>query len=72
MGVANGNSFVGINRRELTEENKIKLGQNPWGCFNPKMTVISFADEHGTAVANMIHYGAHGTAAGKNQEITRD
>ena len=72
MGVASGNSFVGINRRELTEENKIKLGQNPWGCFNPKMTVISFTDKHGKTVANMIHYGAHGTAAGKNQEITRD
>ncbi len=72
MGIASGNSLVGINRREINEENKIKFGQNPWGCFNPKMTVISFADEQGCAVANMIHYGAHGTAAGKNCEISRD
>ena len=36
------------------------------------MTVISFADESGKPVANLIHYGAHGTAAGLNHEITRD
>ena len=72
MGIAHGISHVGINRRELNENNNIILGQNPWGPYNPEMTVISFTDEHGKAVANMIHYGAHGTAAGKNQEITRD
>ena len=72
MGIACGNSFVGINRRELTLENKTKLGQNPWGPFNPRMTVISFRDEAGNAVANMIHYGAHCTAAGHNHEVSRD
>ena len=53
-------------------ENKIKLGQNPWGPFNPKMTVLSFKNESGEILANIIHYGCHGTAAGKNHEITRD
>ncbi len=72
MGVASGNSLVGINRRELNLHNDIVLGQNPWACFNPEMTVISFADESGKCVANLIHYGAHGTAAGLNHEITRD
>ena len=72
MGVAHGTSLVGINRRELNERNEVILGQNPWGCFNPEMTVISFADEGGKPVANLIHYGAHGTAAGLNHEITRD
>jgi len=72
MGVAHGTSLVGINRRELNERNEVILGQNPWGCFNPEMTVISFADESGKPVANLIHYGAHGTAAGLNHEITRD
>lgn len=72
MGFAQGDSLVGINRREITENNTIKLGQNPWGCFNPKMTVISFADAEGRNIANMIHYGAHGTAAGTNHEISRD
>ena len=72
MGTANGVSLAGINRRELNCDNKVILGQNPWGCFNPKMTVISFINLRGEPVANMIHYGAHGTAAGTNHEISRD
>lgn len=72
MAVSHGISLVGINRRELNENNEIKFGQNPWGPFNPKMTVISFADLNGKVVANMIHYGSHGTSAGANHEITRD
>ncbi|MBE6644290.1 MAG: hypothetical protein E7612_02785 [Ruminococcaceae bacterium] len=72
MAVKVGESLVGINRRELTVENEIKLGQNPWAPFNPKMTVLSFKDENGIPAANIIHYGAHGTAAGANTEISRD
>ena len=72
MGVASGNSYVGVNRRELTLDNKIVFGQSPWSCFNPKMTVISFRDEAGNQVANLIHYGAHCTGSGHNHEITRD
>ena len=72
MGVASGTSLVGISRRELNLRNEVILGQNPWACFNSEMTVISFVGEDGEAVANLIHYGAHGTAAGLNHEITRD
>ena len=66
MGSAGGTSLVGINRRELNDKNKIILGQNPWGCFDPRMTVLSFVTPDGKTLANMIHYGAHGTAAGHN------
>ena len=70
---AEGESLVGINRRQLSKTtNQAELGQNPWGPFNPRMTVLSFRDEAGKTVANLIHYGCHGTAAGKNREITRD
>ena len=72
MGVGVGESLVGINRRELTRGGIATLGQNPWGAFDPKMTVISFVDENERCVANMIHYGAHCTGAGQNVEITRD
>ncbi len=72
MKVSVGESLIGVNRRELTEDNRVILGQNPWGSFNPKMTVLSFSDEGGNPVANLIHYGCHGTAAGVNHEITRD
>ena len=72
VGVAEGDSYVGMNRRELTVENKIKLGQNPWGPFNPRMTVMDFKDEAGQSVATMVHYGCHPTSAGHNTQITRD
>ena len=72
MAVAVGNSTVGINRREITIENEIKLGQNPWGPYDPTMTILSFRKTDGTPLANIIHYGAHATAAGKNPEISRD
>lgn len=72
MKVSTGESLVGINRRELRRDNRIVLGQNPWGPFDPKMTVLSFAGEDGAPVANLIHYGCHGTAAGQNHEISRD
>ena len=72
MGVGTTRSEVGINRRELTQEGKIILGQNEYGIFDPKMTVISFKTLDGAPITNIIHYGAHGTAAGRGLEITRD
>ena len=72
MGVASTRSEVGINRRELTQEGKIILGQNEYGIFDPNMTVISFKTSEGAPIANVIHYGTHGTAAGRGLEITRD
>lgn len=67
-----GKSYVGMNRRELDENNSVILGQNPWGPFNPDMTVVSFKNEQGSIVGNIISYGCHGTSAGLNHEITRD
>ena len=72
MAIAVGESLIGVNRRQITLENNVKLGQNPWGAFSPKMTILSFRDTKGAPVANIIHYGAHATAAGPNSEISRD
>jgi len=72
MKISVGESRVAVNRRELTADNRIALGQNPWGPMDPKMTVVSFEGEEGKTVANIIHYAAHGTASGGNHEITRD
>ena len=73
MGVAVGESKVGINRCQQQRDGVITLGQNPWGTFDPYMTVAVFRrkDDH-TPILNLIHYGCHGTASGKNHEITRD
>ncbi len=65
-------SKIGINRRQLNKDNKVSLGQNPWGCYDPNLTVLSFKNLEDTPIANIVHYGAHCTAAGKNTEITRD
>ena len=73
MAITTGESLIAINRREQTPENTVTFGQNPWGCFDPRMTVISFESESdNTPVANLVHYACHGTAAGRNYEISRD
>lgn len=72
MGIATRLSDVGVNRRQIEPSGQVRLGQNPWGCHDPTMTVISFRTLDGNPLANLIHYGAHCTAAGRNPEITRD
>lgn len=66
-------SLVGINRREQRINGEISLGQNPHGCFDPNMTVVTFRNKDTKeGIFNLIHYGCHGTTAGLSQEITRD
>ncbi|NLC67474.1 MAG: hypothetical protein GX754_01530, partial [Clostridiaceae bacterium] len=72
LGIGTIESYVGINRRQLKKDNKIYLGQNPYGCFDKIMTVLSFKGLDDSPIVNIIHYGAHCTAAGCNTEITRD
>ncbi len=72
MGMAKGDSFVAINRRQLSDKGKIKLGQDPEGIFDPQMTVVSFLTDDNKVKANLVHYACHGTASGVNTEITRD
>jgi len=72
LGIGTVKSEIGINRRQLNKDNSVSLGQNPWGCYDPDLTVLSFKTLKGEPVANIIHYGAHCTASGKNTEITRD
>lgn len=71
IGIGVGDSFVGVNRRER-KGNTVTFGQCPYGPFDPKMTVISFRRPDGTVKANLIHYGAHGTCAGRDPNISRD
>ncbi|MBQ3014059.1 MAG: neutral/alkaline non-lysosomal ceramidase N-terminal domain-containing protein [Clostridia bacterium] len=73
MGIGTGNSHIGINRREICEDGtRVNLGQNPWGCYNPQMTVIAFRDREKKPIANLVHYGMHGTCAGQSDAISRD
>ena len=65
-------SDVAVNRRQLQEDGKIVLGQDPHGTWDPTMTVIAFREPDGTPIGNIIQYGCHNTASGKNDEVTRD
>lgn len=71
-GAASGESLTGINRRQVTEDGKIILGQNPWGPYDPEMTVIRFVTADRRPLANIVHFGAHPTAIGATGDITRD
>ncbi|NLB43016.1 MAG: hypothetical protein GX815_12345, partial [Clostridiales bacterium] len=72
LGVGTTESLVGINRRQYSPDGITLLGQNPWGLFDKTMTVLSLKGEDNSPIANIIHYGAHCTAAGNNTEISRD
>jgi len=72
MGVAKTESKVGINRRQILPNNRVILGQNPWGTYDPEMTVISFKGEDGKSFANIVHCTAHCTAIGNTTDISRD
>lgn len=73
LGVGTAWSDVAVNRREIKEDTgTVKLGQNPYGAWDPTMTVLAFREPDGTPIANLVHYGCHNTASGKNSEISRD
>lgn len=72
MGIGTTQSDIGINRREINRYGNIILGQNPWGPYDPALTVISFKSLDNKPIFNLIHYCCHGTASGMNHEISRD
>ena len=73
LAVGETESKIGVNRRQLARDGSILFGQNQWGAYDPTLTCIAVrAVETGRGIVNLIHYGCHGTAAGCNQEISRD
>jgi len=72
FGVGTIRSEAGINRREISPSGHVRLGQNPWGLFDPTMTVLSWAGLDGKPLVNCVHYGAHCTAAFRRPIVSRD
>ena len=72
FGVGAAESRIGVNRRQFIKDGRIMLGQNPWGVYDPTMTVAAFKGLDGSPIVNIVHYGAHCTAHGANHEISRD
>ncbi len=72
MGVGVVESQAGINRRQVTAEGKVILGQNPDGPYDPTMTVIAFQTMTGQCIGSIVQFAAHPTVAGSNFSVTRD
>ncbi len=72
MGVGTAQCMAGINRREITENGEVVLGQNPDGPYDPTMTVLTFRNLSGKNLGTIVHFATHATAAGRNLSITRD
>ncbi len=72
VGIGVTNSEVGINRRQIRENHTVTLGVNPWGPYDPTMTVLRFEGAQGP-VATLVHYGAHPTVFNsKSRAVSRD
>jgi len=60
VGIAEVPCDTGVNRRSITQDHHVALGQNRWAVIDPTMTVLRFETVEGP-LANLIHYGAHPT-----------
>jgi neutral ceramidase len=72
LGVTTTHSEVGVNRRGIGENGGVGFEANPWGPYDPTMTVLRVAGESGEPLATVVHYGAHPTAMGQGRVISRD
>lgn len=71
IGIATTESLVGVNRRNVCEDNSINFRGNPNGSFDPTMTIMHFKNNAGNS-GFIVHYGAHCTAMGMNRLVSRD
>lgn len=73
VGIGTTGSDVGINRRVVYEDHGVGLGINPWGPYDPTITVIRFITAEEKSLATMVHYGAHPTVFdGSTRAVSRD
>ena len=72
VGIGTTPSDVGVNRRQIRPNHTVALGVNPWGPYDPTMTVLRI-EGAGGPLATLIHYGAHPTVfGGKSRAVSRD
>lgn len=72
VGIGTTDSEVGVNRRQIRQNHTVALGVNPWGPYDPTMTVLRIEGAQGP-LATLIHYGAHPTVfGGKSRAVSRD
>src|SRR5438046_1536301 len=64
LGTSVGEARIGINRRELTPDGSILLGENPSGPVDHEVRVIKFDDFEGRPIAVLFAHGCHTVTMG--------
>ncbi len=62
--VGEGRCNIGVNRREMTKEGKIILGENPLGPTDPTVTAITFESSASRTV--LLNYACHPVVLGSS------
>jgi len=62
LSVGEGRCEIGVNRREMTKEGKIVLGENPLGLIDPTVTAITFESSASKTV--LFNYACHPVVLG--------
>lgn len=73
VGTGAGSCRIGINRREVDENGKFFLGENPTGPMDPEVRVIRVDRRDGSPLAIAFSYGCHTVTMGpKNLRLSPD
>ncbi len=64
-------SRTGVNRRGISVYNDTRFEADPYGPLDDTMTVLAFR-HNSTLTGIIVHYGAHGTAMGVTDQVSRD
>jgi len=72
FGVGVGRCDAAVNRRQIREDGEVVLGVNPFGPYDPELTVLRFDTADGN-LASVVNYGAHPTTrGGDSRAVSRD
>jgi neutral ceramidase len=64
IGSGFGESWIGINRREVDDDGKVFLGENQGGAMDPTVGVVRIDDLSGKPLAVLFSYGCHTVTMG--------
>jgi len=64
VGAGRAKLYLGVNRRERTDDNRVVLGRNPSGYASPYSHILVVAEENGGPIAVLFTCGAHPVVLG--------
>ncbi len=69
LGFGEGESFIGINRRERRPDGQIVLGQNPDGPCDRSVRVTRLDTTDGTPLAALVNFACHPVSAASGMRL---